>query len=86
MKQTQKITKTSVDKTEILCEISQDEFNTLCAETAADVVVSHLDIPAGGKELMHGIAMTALLADFAYEVTKKMFTYTNENPDTKEEQ
>lgn len=85
MKLTKKTTKTAVETTEIVCEISQEEFSMMCAETVAKLVVSRLDNPIDGEELMHGIAMTALLAEFAHEMDKKLFNYKNENPDNKEE-
>ena len=83
MKLTQKTTTHEVETTEVVCEITQEEFDKICAETAASTVSDMVDVETDG--LLVCLAMTDLLARFVSRLDKKLFTNKTETKDTKEE-
>ena len=85
MKLIKKSTKREVETTETVCEITQEEFEKICAETAAQTIVETIGPEADIDDLMMGVAMTSMFADFASNLAKKLFTDTNETHDKKEE-
>ena len=88
MKLTEKTVKHEVETTEVVCEITKKEFEQLCAETAANVVI---DIVLGDEpdadDVVASLALTRIFAQFANKLENKLFnpTNTNEDPDKKEE-
>ena len=85
MKLTKKSVKHEVETEEVVCEITQDEFEKICAEASAQTVVENLPDELDADDLFMGIAMTSLFADFANNICKKLFDNKTENPDKKEE-
>jgi hypothetical protein len=85
MKLTKKSVKHEVETTEMVCEITPDEFNQICAETAASTIIEVIGPDATASDLAMGVAMTALLAQYARNLEDVLFADTNENPDKKEE-
>ena len=87
MKLTTKKVKQEVETSETVCEITQAEFDKLCAETAAQTVVETIGSDADIEDMMAGIAMTSLLAEFVSKLDSKMFGTNdkNETHDKKEE-
>jgi hypothetical protein len=87
MKLTEKSTQPEVETTEIVCEITQDEFSQLCTETAASITTKFIGDNPSIDELMAGLALTHILAGFTADLEVKLFhdKDTNENPDKKEE-
>ena len=87
MKLTKKTVKKEVETTEKVCEISQTEFDKLCAKTAASVVVDFIGDDYDEDDILASIQLTTLLANFVSELDGVMFdtSSTNENPDKKEE-
>ena len=86
MKLTEKTVTKEVETSETVCEISRDEFSTLCAKLASALVIETVGEEPDFDDVMAGIAMTAVLAKFAARVELKLFdTDTTENPDKKEE-
>lgn len=87
MKLTQKSTKTEVETTETVCEITKSEFELLCAKVASKFVIRVIGDNPDIDDFVAGISMTHFLADFASDLTIKLFndTDTTENPDKKEE-
>jgi hypothetical protein len=86
MKLTKKSTKTEVETTETVCEITQDEFERLCASTAATTIVQIIGDDLEVEDFMMGVALTKMFADFASNLTKELFNDTNENPDKNEKE
>ena len=85
MKLTKKTTTKEVEATEVVCEITQAEFEQITAKAAAKVITKFIGDDAEIEDLVLGIHLTSLFAEFAASVSKKLFTDTNENPDKKEE-
>ena len=83
MKLTKKSVKHEVETTETVCEITQAEFEQITAKAAAKVITNFVDRDVEG--LIVGIHLTALFAEFAANISKKLFNDTTENPDNKEE-
>lgn len=87
MKLTKKTVKHEVENTETVCEITQAEFDDICARTAAKLVTDFIGPDADCDDIKAGIELTALFARFVANLDDKLFndTDTNENPDKKEE-
>lgn len=85
MKLTKKSTKQEVETTETVCEITQAELETICAKTAAKTITDFIGEDANIDDIMMGIAMTSVFADFAARLVSKLFNDTNEPNDKKEE-
>ena len=87
MKLTEKTVKQEVETTETVCEITKAEFEDICAKTAAHTIATFVGKDADVEDLIMGIMLSSLFAEFASDMTKKLFgkTDTNENPDKKEE-
>ena len=83
MKVTKKTVKHECETTQVVCEITQKEFDKICAETAASTVANIVDVDIDG--LMVALSMTNLLAKFVVNLDKKLFNIKTENPDKKEE-
>ena len=88
MKLTKKSTTTKVETTELVCEICKDEFEKLCAETAAKTIVRFVGADPDIDDFMAGVQLTSLFADFAASITSEMFNDTDktENPDNNEKE
>ena len=87
MKLTKKTVKHEVEATETVCEITQAEFDKICAETAAATVVEQVGTDPEITDMLAGIAMTSLLAEFVANLDKKLFTNdTNTSPDKNEKE
>ena len=87
MNLTQKQVKTEVETIETVCEITREEFVELGAHTAADVVTKNIGDNPDATDIVAGLTMTALLAEFMAELELKLFgdTDNDKNPETKEE-
>jgi hypothetical protein len=87
MNLTKKKVKTEVETTETVCEITQAEFDKICAKFAADIVMAFMGDKPEADDVMAGLQLTAILAEFTSKLDKELFdeTKTNKNPDTKEE-
>ena len=85
MKLTKKSTKHEVETTETVCEITQEEFDKICAKTAADVVTNYIGSDADVDDIIAGVMLTSLFAQFVSSLDDKLFTDTNETHDKKEE-
>lgn len=87
MNLTQKQVKTEVETIETVCEITREEFVELGAYTAANVVTKNIGDNPDADDIVAGLAMTALLAEFMAELELKLFgdTDNDKNPETKEE-
>lgn len=87
MNLTKKTVKTEVETTETVCEITREEFSELGAKIAADTIMNAIGKDADVDDLLAGVAMTALLAEFAARLEMKLFgdTDNDKNPETKEE-
>lgn len=87
MNLTKKTVKTEVETTETMCEITQEEFSKMCAKIAADTVMKFIGDEPEADDVMAGLQLTAILAEYTSQVEHEMFdeTKTNKNPDTKEE-
>lgn len=85
MKVTQKSTKHEVETTEAVCEITQSEFEQICAQTAAKTVTEIIGADPDIDDMMAGIAMTSMFADFVAHLVGKLFNDKNETHDKKEE-
>lgn len=83
MKLTQKSIKTEVETTETVCEISKDEFDTICAQTATETIIKAVGDDPDIDDLIASIVMTELLAKYASNLGKKLF---NDNPDKNEKE
>lgn len=73
MKRTKKSVKHEVEKTEIVCEMNQTEFDKVCAETAASLVVKLMGSDPTVDDVAAGVAMTSLLAKFVSKLDEKLF-------------
>ena len=82
MKLTEKPIETEKQPTELVCELTEEEFKWLSAETAAQVVVDILDGGDGAPDLMAGIAMTTMLAKYSAELAKRMFNANDKTNET----
>ena len=87
MRVTERTVTQDVETTEILCEISQEEFDSTCAKVASKFVIDTLGDDLDIENIMASISMTHILADFVAQLDKVLFNKqdTNENPDKKEE-
>ena len=86
MKLTKKTTTKEVETTETVCEITQKEFDQICAKTAANVVTDYIGKDADVDDLIAGIMLTSLFAQFVSDLDDKLFgNDKTENPDKKEE-
>ena len=87
MKLTKKTTKKEVETTETVCEITQAEFDRLCAKVAASAVMKFIGDDPDASDLEAGLSMTAFLADFVLKLDNVLFKDhdTNETHDEKEE-
>lgn len=87
MNLTQKKVKTEVETAETVCEITCKEFADIGAKVATDVVIKNVGNNPDVDDLVAGLAMTALLAEFMAELELKLFgdTDNDKNPETKEE-
>ena len=84
MKLTKKSTKHEVETTEVVCEITRDEFSTLNAKIAARIVMEKIEGDESVDAMMAGLAMATLLAEYAAELEVALFDKP-ENTDKKEE-
>lgn len=85
MKLTKKSTKTEIETTESVCEITKDEFEQICAGVAAHTVVETIGDDPDVDDVMAGLALTRIFAKLCTNLTDKLFTDPNENNDEKEE-
>ena len=87
MKLTEKTVKQEVETTETVCEITQEEFDAICASTAAHIITNFVGKDADIEDLMAGIMLSQVFAQFVSKLDEKLFgeNNTNENPDKKEE-
>jgi hypothetical protein len=85
MKLTKKSTKTEIETTETVCEITQEEFEQIGAETAAKTIVQIVGDDPDMEDLLCGVAMSKMFATYLANLVNKLFTDKNENPDKKEE-
>lgn len=85
MKLTKKSVTTEVETTEIVCEIAKDEFDKICAETAAHTIVDIIGDEPDTDDIMCGVELTKFLAKFVAKLAVKLFNDKTENPDKKEE-
>ena len=87
MKLTKKTVTHEVETSETVCEITQAEFDTLCAKTAAKTITEFIGDGADIDDLMAGLQLTSLFAKFVAKLDHELFDAndTNENPDKKEE-
>lgn len=83
MKLTKKTVKHEVETTESVCEITQAEFEKMCAETAAQTIVQFIGDDPDVDDLMIGVLVTRLFADYAHNLTNVLFPDTAEDPDKK---
>ena len=79
MKLTEKTIVTEKKTEELLCELTKEEFEQVCAETAAHFVVEMLD---DVTDITAGLAMTAMLAAYSAELTKQMFNQDDKSNET----
>lgn len=86
MKLTQKSIKTEVETAETVCEISKDEFYTICAQTATETIIKEVWDDHDIDAVICGVIMTELLAKFASRLGKKLFNDNTENPDKNEKE
>jgi len=87
MKLTKKTTTKEVETTETVCEITQAEFDRVCAKIAASAVMKFIGDDPDASDLEAGLSMTAFLADFVSKLDRALFNdrdTTNPN-DEKEE-
>lgn len=82
MKLTTKTVKHEVETTEVVCELTKDEFEQTCAEIASSTVIDSLD---GDFSITVAIAMTELLVKFSHNLENALFNEPTTN-DKKEEQ
>ena len=83
MKLTTKSIKTEVETTETVCEISKDEFDTICAKTATETIIKEVGDDPDIDDAIVAVIMTELLAKFVARLGKKLF---NDNPDKTEKE
>ncbi len=82
MKVTKKSTKREIETTEVVCEISKQEFDAICAKTAADVVTDIMGDDPDTDDIEVGVFMVTMFAKYVSNLAKKMFNpKANENPD-----
>ena len=79
MKLTEKTTTTETQTTELVCELTEEEFEQLSAETAAHLVV---DMMEDETNYAAGLAMTALLAKYSAKLAVQMFHKTDKSNET----
>lgn len=85
MRLTKKTVKHEVETTETVCEITRAEFDKVCARVAADTVTNHIGADVDAEDLVAGLCMTALLAQFVSNLDDELFNET-ENPDKNEKE
>ena len=73
------------ETTKTVCEITQDEFDKICAETAASIVVGFIGEDPDIEDLGAGLSLTKMFADFVSKLDERLFNDKNENPNKKEE-
>lgn len=83
MKLTKKKVKHETETTELVCEITKDEFDKLCAETAASTIANMVDVDIDG--LLVALSMTSLLAKFVSNLDNQLFNDKLKNTDKEEE-
>ena len=82
MKVTKKSTKREIETTEVVCEISKQEFEAICAKTAADIVTDIMGDDPDTDDIEVGVFMVTVFAKYANTLVNKMFNpKANENPD-----
>ena len=86
MKLTRQTVTQEVKTTETVCEITQDEFDSICAKTAADIVTQFIGDDAGLDDLKAGLELTSLLAKFVMQLDVALFHCKPENPDKNEKE
>ena len=87
MKLTKKSVKHEVETTETVCEITQSEFDQICAKMAADTVTDYIGCDGVDvDDLIAGLTLTALFAEFVSKLDDKLFTDKTENPDKNEKE
>ena len=69
----------SHETTEIVCEIAQDEFDAICAKTAAALVVDFIGENPDVSDLGAGLSLTSLFAKFVSILDKELFTDKTDN-------
>ena len=82
MKRTTKKVKHEVETTEVVCELTREEFEQTCAEIASSTVIDILD---GDLRIAVAVAMTELLVKFSHNLKNALFNEPTTN-DKKEEQ
>jgi hypothetical protein len=77
----------STNNGELVCEITQAEFEKLSAEVAAIIITKSIGDEPDAEDFMFGITMTKMFATLVANLANKMFTdpTTNENKDKQEE-
>ena len=68
MKLTKKTVKTEVETTEAVCEITKAEFEQITAKAASKVITNFIGSDADVEDLLMGIHLTSLFAEFAASV------------------
>lgn len=82
MKLTEKTVKTEKKTTELVCELTEEEFKQLGAETAAQMIVDLLDSKDDETDIAAYIAMTAMLAQYSAKLSAQMFYTTDKTNET----
>lgn len=87
MKLTKKTVKQEVESTETVCEIAKDEFEMICAQTAAKTIANFVGEDPEVADIVVGVHLTSLFADFAARLIVKLFDNDKtENPDKNEKE
>lgn len=86
MKLTEKSIKHEVEATEVVCEVTRDEFSVVSAKVAARLVMDKIEGDDSTEALLAGLAMARLLAEYCAELEMKLFNPDqDEDTDKKEE-
>lgn len=87
MNLTKKTVKTEVETIETVCEITKEELADVGAQIASDIVMSKIGDELDVHDMVMGLAMASVLAEFMARLELKLFGDTDEdkNPKTKEE-
>ena len=88
MRLTKNTVKHEVETTETVCQITQDKFDKICAETAAKTIANFVGDDPEVEDLIVGIQLTSLFAQFVAKLDKKLFDEADktENPDNNEKE
>ena len=82
-----KRTKKPTGHTELMCEMSREEFEHISAIAAAKLIVEIMGDEPDVKDFAMGLAMTKLFAKLGTRIADAMFgDDTNDNNDKEEEQ